>query len=401
MKKNRKIIMFLLIITILLYIAYAIYLLITDPIDTYIVKQGTITQEETGTGYIIREEKVIKGENYGNGIYAIVSEGERVSKSQSIFRYYNDEEKEISVKISEIDHQIQELLEKEKLKPSADIKSIEKQIDSKIDILNKLTNCQEIYEYKNNIDTLIGKKINFIQDITENNEIKQLINQRNEYENRLKNGSEYIISESSGIISYRVDGLEEKLTPQNLNEITQEYLKSLELKTGKIIATSTECGKVINNFKCYIALTLNSKEATNAKTGDNVKLRITNNKELSATIKQINEELEGRTIIFEINQMPEELINHRKIGIDVIWWNKSGLKIPNQALIEENGLFYVIRNKSGAQEKILVKIEAQNEKFSIISTYSIEDLQEIGFSQEDIKKYKKINNYDEIMVKFN
>ena len=45
------------------------------------------------------------------------------------------------------------------------------------------------------------------------------------------------------MVSYRVDGLEEILTPNSFDSLTQEYLESLDLKTGKIVATSEECRK--------------------------------------------------------------------------------------------------------------------------------------------------------------
>jgi len=166
-------------------------MLIMHPTDTYIVKQGTLSEEDEAIGYIIREEQVVKGENYENGIYAIASEGQRVSKGESIFRYYSDSEKEIKTKISGLNYQIQELLEQEKTIPSADIKSIEKQIEEKIQNINTLTNYQQIIENKKNIDSLITKKINFIGDVTENKDIKSLIKERNSYEEQLKKGSEY------------------------------------------------------------------------------------------------------------------------------------------------------------------------------------------------------------------
>ena len=96
--------------------------------------------------------------------------------------------------------------------------------------------------------------------------------------------------------------------------------------------------------------------------------------------------------------MTEELINHRKISIEIVWWNESGYKVPNQALIEENGLYYIMRNKSGIQSKLLVKIEKQNENFSIISSYTTKELQELGFNESEIRNYKKISNYDEIIL---
>ena len=399
MKNKKRIMVIIFVIPVIAYISYAMYLLISHPTDTYIIKEGTLSQEETGIGYVIRNEVVRKGENEGNGIYAIALEGKKVACNDPIFRYYSDAEKEISEEIKNIDYKIQKLLEGEKNVTSADIKSIENQIENELSNINKLTNYQEIYECKKNIDTLISKKINFIKEITENAEIKQLIEQRNEYENQLKNASEYITAPISGVVSYRVDGLEEKLTTSNFDEITEEYLNDLDLKTEQVIATSNDSGKVIDNFKCYIAITMDSEQAMSAEVGDSVKLRVFDKKEIDSTIKQINEEYDKRTIIFETNQMTDDLISHRKIEVNVIWWSASGLKIPNQALIEENGLYYVMRNKAGTQSKILVKIKAQTDKSSIITTYSTEELQKIGYDEEDIKKYKKINNYDEIMIK--
>lgn len=398
MKKGKTIIAILLLIAVLIYAISAIYLLIANPMETYIVKQGTISEEDEAIGYIIRNENVVKGENFQNGIYAIASEGQRVAVGESIFRYYSDSEKEIETKIKGLNYKIQELLEQGKSETSADIKAIEKQIEEKIQNINKLTNYQEIVENKKNMDNLISKKINFIGDVTENKEIKALVKERNSYEEQLKKGSEYQKAKIAGIVSYRVDGLEEKLSPNNFNEITEGYLESLDLRTGKIVSTSNEGGKVIDNFKCYIAITMNSKNSMQTEVGKQVTLRISNNEEYKAQIVQINEESGKRTIIFEINKMTEDLINHRKIAVDVIWWDKSGLKVPKQALIQENGLYYVIRNKAGIETKLLVKVVEQTDKFAIIEPYETKELQELGYSSTDIKNYKKITNYDEILI---
>lgn len=399
MKKGKTIIIILLAIGVLIYVISAIYLLIANPMETYIVKQGTISEEDETVGYIIRNENVIKGENFQNGIYAIASEGKRVAIDEPIFRYYSDSEKEIETNIKELSYKIQELLEKEKsLPPSADIKAIEKQIEEKIQNINNLTNYQEIIENKKSIDSLISKKINFIGDVTENKEIKALVKERNSYEEQFKKSSEYQKAKIAGIVSYRVDGLEEKLSPDNFNEITGEYLEDLNLRTGKIVSTSNECGKVIDNFKCYIAVTMNSKNSMKTEVGKSVTLRISNNKEYKAKIAQINEESGKRTIIFEMDKMTEDLIKHRKIAVDVIWWDESGLKIPKQALIQENELYYVIRNKAGIETKLLVKVVEQTDKFAIVEPYETKELQELGYNSTDIRNYKKITNYDEIVI---
>lgn len=157
-------------------------------------------------------------------------------------------------------------------------------------------------------------------------------------------------------------------------------------------------GKVIDNFKCYIAVTMNSKEAMSAEVGDEVKLRISENEENKAKIIQINEESGKRTIIFEIDKMSEEMIKYRKVAVEVIWWDVSGLKVPNKVLTEENGLYYVTRNKAGIQTKLLVKVIKKTDKFAIIKSYDDDELEELGYDEKEIKNYKKITNYDEIMI---
>lgn len=398
MKKGRKIIAILSVIAVLVYVISAVYLLIANPTSTYVVQQGSVSEEDEAIGYIIRDEVVVKGEDYKNGIYAIASEAQRVAVGESIFRYYSDSESEIKTQISGLNYKIQELLEQEKNKPSADIKSIEAQIEEKIQDVNTLTNYQEIVENKKNIDNLITKKINFIGDVTENKEIKQLIKERNSYENQLKNGSEYQTAPIGGVVSYRVDGLEEKLSPDKFNEITEKYLNDLDLKTGKIVTSSNEYGKVIDNFKCYMAITMNSKKSKAAEVDHAVELRI-NDEEYKAKIIHINEESGKRTIIFQMNSMPEDFINHRKIVVDVIWSNESGLKVPKQALTQKNGLYYVTRNKAGVQTELLVKVKKETEKFAIIRPYTDTELkEELGYDSTKIRNYREITNYDEIII---
>ena len=130
-EKIKKYIIYVLFIIIIFYIIYAIYLLIKSPTDTFTVESGTLTREETATGYIIREETVLKGENYKNGITTIISEKNRAAKNQTVFRYMAKDEENLKSKIQEVDAKIQEALSKQSWLPSSDIKNLEKQIDEK------------------------------------------------------------------------------------------------------------------------------------------------------------------------------------------------------------------------------------------------------------------------------
>ncbi len=75
-----------------------------------------------------------------------------------------------------------------------------------------------------------------------------------------------------------------------------------------------------------------------------------------------------------------------------------GLKVPNQAIVKKDDLDYVVRNRAGYLSEILVKIKKQGEKYSIVESYTTEELKELGFTNEEINKNKKISLYDEILL---
>ena len=82
----------------------------------------------------------------------------------------------------------------------------------------------------------------------------------------------------------------------------------------------------------------------------------------------------------------------------MIWWSETGLKVPNQAIVKENDLAYVVRNRAGYLNKLLVKVKREGEKYSIVEPYDAEELKELGFSNEEIIEYRKITLYDEVII---
>lgn len=405
-KWNKKKIPYIALALIIVYILYAVFLLTFEQSKTFTVEQGKIYVEETNVGYIVRDETVIKGENYKNGIEQIKAEGEKVGVDEAVFRYYSQNEGGLKEKIEELDIKIQEAMQEVSGILPSDIKTIENQIDGKVVELNKLTDNSKINEYKKEINELVVKKAKIVGEYSpQGSYLKELIEERANYENELNSGTEYVKSSRSGIVSYRVDGLEETLTPNNISELSEEYLNNLGLKTGKIVATSNECGKIIDNFTCYIVTVSKSEQAKEAKVGNSVKVRLTNNTEVEAKINNIKQESGDKHIItLELNKGISELINYRKISFDLIWLSYSGLKVPNQAIVEKDGLKYVVRQRAGYTKKVLIKIanrngkNATNDKYSIIENYSAEELKELGFSSKDINSYKGISLYDEIII---
>jgi len=400
-KFNKKIIVYIAIFLVVIYVIYTIYLLIKQPTDIFTLEEGTLYSEETDIGYVIRDEVVVQGENYKNGMEKIKSEGEKVAVNEAVFRYYTKNEDSLKEKIAELDTKIQEAMANETGLPASDMKSLETQIDQKLLEISSVNDTTKLEEYKKEINELITKKANIAGELSpQGSYLKELIEERKNYENELNSGAEYVNSSKSGVVSYKVDGLEDVLKPTEecFSALTKEYLENLDLKTGKIVPTSEESGKIIDNTYCYIATISSTEQAKNAEVGDNVRVRLPSGSEVSAEITYILQNEDDRVLILKIEKGVEELISYRKISFDLIWWSETGLKVPNQAIVKENDLAYVVRNRAGYLNKLLVKVKREGEKYSIVEPYDTEELKELGFSNEEIISYKKITLYDEVII---
>ena len=113
--------------------------------------------------------------------------------------------------------------------------------------------------------------------------------------------------------------------------------------------------------------------------------------------KKKEEQESGKTlIVFKLNILTDEMIQYRKVSFNITWWSKSGLKIPNDAIVSgENDVKYVVKEKAGSYSNIYIKVLKQNDKYSIVENYSTEDLNKIGIN---VNSYSKLSQYDMILM---
>lgn len=397
--KRKLAIIIVLVLAVCVYLTASVYHLIKNPTDSVLVNEGRISQEETVNAYIIRDETVIKGENYKNGMVEIKSEGSKVASGDPVFRYYSAGEDDLKNKIADLDLKIQEAMEKnEDSLPSQDTRLLDTQIESTLEQVTNSNDIQKIKEYKKSISEKVTKKAKIAGELSPTGSyLKKLIDERSTYENELNSGAEYINATRSGMVSYRIDGLEETLNTSDFSKINKEFLQNLNLKTGQIISSSNEAGKIVNNFICYIACTSKSNEANQAKIGDSVKLALPSLNEVDAKVEYITRENDNEvTIIFSFTEGIEELLSYRKVSIDIIWWDEKGFKVPNTCIFEQDGLNYVIRTRAGYLDKVLVKVQKATENYSIVTNYSTSEIEELNLS-EDVST--SIILYDELLLK--
>ncbi len=398
-KKTKKIIIGIIVAITVIYGIFMVYKLIKNPSNTFIVENGTISEEETVSGYIIRDEEVIEEKNKKT-IIKIKEEGQRVAKGDSVFRYYSDKEGELESKIAELDGKIQAVLENEENLLPNDKKLLESQIENELDKVNGQNEISKLAEYKKTISSYITKKAKIIgENSPSGSYLKGLIEERTSYEEKLKQESEYITAPSAGMVSYKIDGLEKVLTTDNLNTFNKQFLQDLDLKVGKAIASSDVTAKIVNNYNNYIVFNSNSQEAKNAKVNDKVNIKVQNDEAIVAKIQNIIEEDDGsRTIAISVEKNIEELLSYRRISLDIIWWSASGYRVPNSAIKEIDNVTYVVRNRNGYLNKMAVKVLKKGEDYSIVDSYSRDELLNLGLSSKEISDLKTLTLYDEILL---
>lgn len=179
----------------------------------YVVELGSLKFQESVEGYVLRDEQILQGENYKNGMSPIISEGQRIAKNSPAFRYYSNGEKELLNQITTLDDEINAEIESSGLTIfSTDITNLENEIEDVVDSMYKLNDLENIQNKISELDTYISKKTKITGNLSPaDSHVKSLIEKRNSLEAQLTNESEVVSSPAAGVISYRVDDLEKIL----------------------------------------------------------------------------------------------------------------------------------------------------------------------------------------------
>ena len=118
--------------------------------------------------------------------------------------------------------------------------------------------------------------------------------------------------------------------------------------------------------------------------------------EIKGKLTKYIEKEDGIELYFKITNNIEYLVDLRQIDVEIIWWSTGGLVVENEALtkIKDNDVKYINAIKYSEIVSIPVKVVKQNDKYSVITNYTNEELNELN-----IKNSYKIKLHDRIIVK--
>ena len=349
------------------------------------------TDGVTAEGIIIRNEERVFSDQKGT-LHFNVFDGEKISKDGIIANIYGSEfESSAVTEISELNERLKLI---EELEFYNDITAIDlKVLNSRINTaLNEFVmgnadgNFEGGTEKLATLLSLMTRKQIVMGEHTDFGALKASLNEEiNLLQTKVNSPKGSIKAELAGYFVSNVDGYEQVYNPQDLSVFTPEYIKN----TKPTAVDSTAIGKIVYDYKWYIASVIPVSDSMFYKVGDKVTLQTESisNPKVNVTVEKINVSSNGddATIIFSSNQMSGDIASMRTTKITIIKNEYKGLKISNKALRVvngERGVFVV----SGIEAKFVkTEVVYQDDEYAIC---------ELNINEEE-----RLRLYDEIIVK--
>lgn len=393
----QKIMLIIFFIAFLIFILHSLFSQLKMSAMSFTIKRGRLADEEMVKGIFVRKEEIL-GEDGNLRLDKIKSEGSRVSKGDDVFRYYSEDEQKVTLKIDEINKEINKYLQSQKINISSpENQVINEQIRKIIEEITRTSSQAKNIESLNNISEKLTDKAKNGNFFENDENINRLNKEKAGLENKLNENTKILKSPFAGIVSYKIDGFEGKLKWDDVLNLKEEDLKKLNIKAGSQIPVSDVNGKVVDNFSMYVVTKTNNKNTKNKKEGEYIKLRIQDDIINAEIIKLPKKDVkDDHILILKITQNVEKLIDTRSTNLDLIWWEKEGLKVSNQAIEEEKGFHFVEKNKLTYKEKVMVKIVEKTEEFSLVENYTSDELKELGIDISSTRPY--VQEDDELII---
>lgn len=323
---------------------YSINFLSKDAVAYDTIQYGSIDTPKTAEGIIVRSEQVYSTTAAGVVSYN-VSDNEKV-RAGDIVCSIKDEAVVSSIE-EELEKTNQSMLDLQESRDdmswfSEDVKRLNSQIADIID--NNANNyvkldISEIYELKSNVQKKLDTRNQML--LSENKgSLQDLANKKSQQEEQISKSILSLSSSQGGIVSYSIDGLEEAVTVENVDNLTKEQTTMKPEKTSSFknqVAASDKVFKIVTSNIWYIASYMPNTYIENWEIGDFKTIYISGEdgeKTQDVKIKNIIAGEKESFIVFEVTKNIIDYIDKRNVSF-VINKAKVGYKIVNSAIIEE------------------------------------------------------------------
>lgn len=325
---------------------------LTKPKVSYqVVKTGVIDNSKSMSGVILRNEQVVYSQDAGNVQY-VMSEGEKVKKDGLVYVLVDEEQlAETTQTETEIDEQIYQKAEERK-----DISFYQDQIydldeDVRADIETFYDNRYEntthyVYILRGQLDQNVNKRTS-IYTQEQQDQKESIANLKTQIQANINQYQLGKTAPQAGIVSYKLDGQETVNALEVIEEINYDKYNSIIKNSNvsylnKTTVTKEEpIYKIVLDNKWYIVSYVDVSQDEDFKEGESYVLDFTGTNSKQITFKLTSKKVEDDKriqLVFETNDQIGDFLELRYVDFSIGNKNVTGLKIPLQAIVEQNML---------------------------------------------------------------
>lgn len=332
---------------IFLYIIVCVvsYFLNDKNIKPYTVMTGSLSTNNVFTGIALREETLVNS-GYSGYINYYAREGERVGNGQLVCTV--DES-----------GQLREILNEQNADNTAlsdsDLRELKSSIVSFCSNFSK-RNFSSVYDFKYDMEGTVLKLANI--NVLEN--LADLNSASNSQPVSLCQAPE------SGIISYYVDGYEEKTA----NDITdadfdKERYQKTQLITNDLVANQDPIYKLSTDENWSVIIQVDRAKALELEEAEYVMVRFLKNQyESWGQVTILDKGGDGVFAKLDFNNSMVTFVTDRFLDIELITEKESGLKVPNSSIINKEFFLvpkeYITKGGSTGSNGVLVEVPGTN-----------------------------------------
>lgn len=315
-------------------------------VEVETIAYGTIDTPERYKGLIVRDEYVLTSTRSGETFYQY-AEGDYIPKNAVVCAVKDTNSTDIiEGKLDEID---KDILKSQKSRSdlsafSEDITRIENNIQRTVDSFAGKSMKSDM----NYVRTMRAQVEGFMSQrndiwLTENGEsLTQLNEEKNTYQKQLAQNMSSARATESGIFALSFDGLEETLTPEGLETITEAQIgdgKTQYASTAKTVVEGDKLGKVVTSNQWYVVAYLPNSSVLNWSKGESQVLNLIAEEDVIQVTGKVVSLTPGdkeTKVVFSTFEKMEQFMDQRTLTFQLDSETIEGLKVPNNAIVEKS-----------------------------------------------------------------
>ena len=377
-------------VAVLIFIIYHLYDYIAAKPKFEFIPTGRVEHTIGATALIVRDETVISSKVKGE-LVTKVTEGSRISKDQQLALVVPENMASTVTTLRNTQSQLsevqQEIIASGKAPGAESIyDDVDKDILPIVDLLRqdamggKLSN---IPSYESSLTVLIDKREKEISKLEfEDERWKILRDDADSYETQLSKNASIIKSTKPGIVSYKLDGLEEELSfDLLLHEEPSKIKEYIDNSSGAItsdlaVEEDENVARISQNEEQYLAVILKGKDVK----FEEFAVDTTHNINIASEGVTIDNCVvvrsvpcdDGLLVVFSTSRHVESLIGFRSVNIEIVINTTSGLRVQTTSLVKpdyERGVATIYINKDGFASEVDVIIKDYDREYAIIAPF--------------------------------